>query len=239
MKLKFRVLRNTFKPGDLQQKLDLQPLNQIPELPIYGNEPRVRASRLRGPWQEVELRVHAWNEIDTLAFWQFLKQAVESFQQFSQRASLNLEDFTPWKKLGQKWHLARRGFPPDKPVQWPPQVLEQVLQLLQQTAPEGKFLWTNQQVVHLFVPGQSEPWATVWTKRPEAVRLVLTGPKGCAALGRVAQLGREPTVDSLDKQHDVIQLKFQQRGDLKKGDLPHFLQEHCDKAKGSLNRVRP
>ena len=46
-----------------------KPLNEMPDLPIYGNEPRVKCKNLRGPWQEVQLAVHAWDEIDTPAFW--------------------------------------------------------------------------------------------------------------------------------------------------------------------------
>ena len=31
-------------------------LNQMDELPVYGNDSRVKCKNLRGPWQEVEIR---------------------------------------------------------------------------------------------------------------------------------------------------------------------------------------
>jgi excinuclease ABC subunit A len=226
LKMKFRVLRSTFKREDLQDKLGLRPLNQMDELPVYGNEPRVKCKNLRGPWQEVEVRVHSLEEIDTPEFWQFVEEAVEGFRRFTERADANPEDLMPWRKLGERWHFARRGFPPGKRIKWAPQVLEELFDLLRETASDGQFLWNNQQVVHLFVPEQKEPWATVWTKRPEEVRLTLTGPKGNASLGRVAGLGRDRAVETSDGQRDVVRLKFQKGSDLHKGDLPHFLREH-------------
>jgi excinuclease ABC subunit A len=226
LKLKFRVLRSTFQREDLQQRLGLSPLNQIHELPVYGNEPRVRCKNLRGPWQEVEVRTYTLEEVDTPAFWQFVQDAIAGFRRFTERADANPEDIMPWKKLGEKWHFARRGFPTGRRVKWEPQILQELFDLLRQSATDGQFLWTNQQVVHLYVPEQKEPWATVWTKRPEAVRLVLTGPKGNASLGRVAGLGRDRAVESSDERRDVIRLRFQEGSDLKKGDLPHFLREH-------------
>ena len=232
LKLKFRVLRNTFKREDLQQRLGLCPLNQVEELPVYGNEPRVRCKNLRGPWQEVEVRVYTWIEVDTPVFWKFVEDAVGGFRRFTERADTKPEDIMPWRKLGEKWHFARRGFPPGKRVKWAPQVLAELFDLLRETASDGQFLWNNQQVVHLYVPEQKEPWATVWTKSPEDVRLTLTGPKGNASLGRVARLGRDRAVESGGGQRDVIRLKFQQGGDLRKGDLPHFLREHRDSVKG-------
>ena len=40
----------------------------VPELPLYGTQPRVRCKNLRGPWQEVELRVYSYEEIDRKQF---------------------------------------------------------------------------------------------------------------------------------------------------------------------------
>ena len=50
------------------RRLDLKPLNDMPDLPVYGTEPRVKCRTLRGPWQEVELRLHAYEEIDRPEF---------------------------------------------------------------------------------------------------------------------------------------------------------------------------
>ena len=86
LQLKFRVAKKSFQRDDLVARLDLKPLNEIHELPVYGSETRVKCKNLRGPWQEVQLRVHWLREIDRPEFWQFLSEAVAGFQKFADRA---------------------------------------------------------------------------------------------------------------------------------------------------------
>ena len=137
LKLKFRVAKNTFQRDDLVSRLWLKPLNEMADLPVYGNEPRVQCKNLRGPWQEVQLQVHALDEIDRPEFWKFLEQAVAGFQRFTERVQQRPEDVMPWKVLGQKWHFARKGFPPGKKVQWEVEVLEELCEMLAAAAPAG------------------------------------------------------------------------------------------------------
>jgi excinuclease ABC subunit A len=93
-------------------------------------------------------------------------------------------------------------------------------------APKAQFLWNNQQVVHLCLDGPGEPWASIYTKRPAALDLVLTGPKNKFALGRVAQLGndRELQTDRPDK--DVVKLKLKTADEVGHTELADFLREH-------------
>ena len=170
MKLKFRTAKKTFSARRAGRALDLKPLNDIPEIEAYGRGPRVKCKNLRGPFQEVEIRAYDWQEIDTPEFWTFLEKAVTGFGKFTQRVEKNPEDVMPWKVLGRKWHLARKGFPPGKRPAWSAEVLEELLELLSDMASDGatnskgQFLWNNQQVVNLMVPAQREPWAVVHTK---------------------------------------------------------------------------
>jgi excinuclease ABC subunit A len=224
--LKFRVAKRTFKRDELIAALNLKPLNEIPDLPVYGSEPRVKCKQLRGPWQEVQLTVHSLDEIDRPAFWKFVEAAVEGFEQFTERVKQDPEDVMPWKVLGQKWHLSRKGFPPGKKVDWDTEVLEELCERLAAVAPEGQFLWNNQQVVHLRVPGQDEPWATIHTKRRAAVELTLTGPKGRFALGRIAALGASREFDAARRDKDLVKLGFVTLADLANGELDEFLKEH-------------
>ena len=155
-----------------------------------------------------------------------MKEAVEGFAQFTERVQQQPEDVMPWKVLGRKWHLSRKGFPPGKRVSWDTEVLEELCELLAETAPQGQFLWNNQQVVHLFVNGPGEPWATIHTKRPAAIDLVLTGPKNRFALGRVASLGAERELQTDRPDKDVVKLKFRAADEVVGGDLAEFLREH-------------
>ncbi len=227
LKLKFRCRRGTFKRDELQEKIPLPTANEMDDLPIYGNDPRVKVSNQRGPWQEIEIRVHALAEIDKPEFWEFLETAMDGFLESQSRVALNLEDHTPWSKLGQKWHFMRKGFPPGQRIQWEIEVLEELHEALQRAAPAGcQFLWNNKQVVHLFVPDQKEPWASIQTKKCDAVWLQLTGPSGRVPLGRVAEIGNDPVVRQLDDQRDAVRMSFKSVEEVQAGAFEEFLLEH-------------
>ena len=226
LKLKFRVYRGTFKRDELQARIQLKTLNELAHLPIYGNEPRVKVKTLRGPWQEVEVRVHSLDEIDTPEFWSFLDDAVTGFTRFLEKAEVKPEEISPWKALGQKWHFLRKGFPPGKSVAWPVELLEELCEMLQATAPGGQFLWNNQQLVHYMPKGQRDPWATIQTKKPHALLLHLTGPKGRFGKGRLLELGADRDLDDTRTDRDIVRLQFVAEEHLHRGELEKFLQEH-------------
>ena len=175
-------------------------------------------------WQEVEIRGDSLDEIDTPAFWSLLETAVRSFQQLTK--TVDIEDLMPWKVLGQRWHLMRKGFTPGKRVLWDQEVLEQLIKLLTDVAPGGQFDWTNKVLVHYTPSGHSGPWATICTKKPASLDLFLTGPKNAVGFGRVAALAHDRDLDAKRPDHDLIRLSFLKSADLKKGDLPAFLREH-------------
>ncbi|MEX2168582.1 MAG: excinuclease ABC subunit UvrA [Pirellulales bacterium] len=228
VKLKFRTAKKTFNRETLVEELGLLPLDDIDDIEAYGRRPRVRCKTLRGPWQEVQIDAHSWEEIDTPAFWGFVDNAVAGFRKFAERTEQRPEDVMPWKVLGQKWHLARKGFPPGKKVAWTIEVLEDLLEMLGDAAPKGQFLWNNQQVVHFMAPGRREPWASVFTKRLAGIDLMLNGPKGAFALGRIAELGADRTLTTDDSERDQVKFRFVTTDDLDRGDLADFLREHLD-----------
>ncbi len=232
LKMKFRTARNTFKREELIERLDLKPLNDMPELPLYGTEPRVRCKNLRGPWQEIELRVHGHAEIDRPEFWEFVDRAVAGFGSFTEKVQAKSDILQPWKQLGRAWHFARKGFSLGKKVLWEPEVLEDLMELLAEVAPKGQFLWNNKQVVPVYVDGQQEPWAAVQTKKLDAVALHLMGPKGAFALGQITDLGFNPELDGSKPHRDTIHLKFRNAEDLAHGDLRGFLQRHLTAVQG-------
>jgi excinuclease ABC subunit A len=233
LKLKFRTARNTFRREELVGRLDLKPLNDMPDLPVYGREPRAKVRQGPGPFQEVELRVHGYQEIDRPEFWKFVDQAIAGFRKFTDRARENPDDLMPWKALGSKWHFLAKGFPSGRQPEWDFAVLTRLASLLEQTAPQGHFGWGHKQVIPLFLPNRKDPWAAVQTKKPDAVCLTLIGPKGRFTLGRITNLGHEPELDAERPEADHVRLKFRRLDDLARGDLAGFLKEHL----AALNHV--
>jgi len=145
------------------------------------------------------------------------------------------EDVMPWKVLGQKWHMSKKGFPPGKKTAWKPEVLEELLEMLSDAVPNGQFLWNNQNVVYMMVPGVRKPWATVHTKRLAGIDVVLNGPKGAFQLGGVADLGSERSLATEADDHDQVKLRFVTSEELHSENVAAFFRAHLE----SLTTQRP
>ena len=234
LKMKLRVRKGAFKQVDLAEKIPLKTLNELDEIPRYGNSPRLKVTNLRGPWQEIEIRAFTLQEIDRPEFWELIDQAIESFFDRIKRVESNIEDHMPWTKLGQKWHFMRKGFSPGKKVLWEMEVLEQLHELLQKTAPNARFLWNNKQIVHLYVPSQKEPWASIQTKKNDSLWLHLTGPQNGVPLGRVTGLSKKPAVSNAGAK-DVVRLSFDSCEEIQNPSLEQFLQEHLAMINSSVS----
>ncbi|MFV2065824.1 MAG: excinuclease ABC subunit A, partial [Pirellulales bacterium] len=226
LKMKFRTAKKTFHRDSLVADLALKRLNELEELPVYGNRQRVRAKNIRGPWQEVQIDVHSADEIDGSEFRSFLERAVAGFLRVTERVEQDPTAIMPWKVLGRKWHVSRKGFPPGKRIHWETEVLEELCDLLSTTAPDGEFSWHNQAVVHLTIGPGNRAWASLHTKRPDGLDLVLTGPKGRFALGRVARLGAARELRGEANGSEQVKLRFQRRDEVASPELATFLEEH-------------
>jgi excinuclease ABC subunit A len=75
--------------------------------------------------------------------------------------------------------------------------------------------------------GESEPWASIFTKRPEALIFTLAGPKNAVAFGRAAGIGHDAELDGTRPDRDILKLKFRSVEELLSGDLEALIQEHA------------
>jgi len=225
--LKCRVRRNSFKRETLLREIPLKTLNELNDIPVYSSQPRIKVKNPPGPWQDIEIQIVSREEIDCPAFWKFLDDAASAFEQGTELRKANPEDLMPWKFLGRKWHLLRKGFPPG-PVLWDEATLPDLLSILEQSFPSAEYHWQNKMIVNIAQPGQSRPWAVLQTKSRESLTLSLTSPHGKFTLGRIRELGHEPELIAEHNGQDQIKLSFRKPADLKKGDLKTFLREHWD-----------
>ncbi len=76
LRLDFTVRRNAFKLASLERSLGLKPFHELPT-PVLSNAPRIEV-RDEGPAQEVTITCHAFDEVATKGFDDFLKRAVDS-----------------------------------------------------------------------------------------------------------------------------------------------------------------
>ena len=120
----------------------------------------------------------------------------------------------------------KKGFPPGKKVHWDFEVLETLHEMLSRIAPDAQFVWGNKQIVPVFLEGQKNPWASIQTKKCDAVWLHLTGPSGGIPLGRIADIGQSPSVRPSNDSLDVAKIGFVSVGEIQTPEFETLLQEH-------------
>ncbi len=232
LRMKFRTARNTFRKETLIPKLDLKPLNEMDEIPLYGTEPRVRVQRLNGPWQEIELKVHSMNEVDRPEFWEFLDLAIKEFAKYTKKAEKSPNELMPWKIMGEKWHFLPKGLVGGDKLLWDLSLLKEIFGILKEISPDARVVWTNKVLVPVYldsvkrkVEGRVLPWVVVHTKRVDGVYLEVYVGKNAIPLGRIRSLGADPFVDGEKESYDVVQLKFSSFSNIHRDELKKILEE--------------
>ncbi len=223
--LKFRVKRSAFDEEQLGRALALKRVDDLDELAVYGRGERVRAKNLKGPFQEVVITVHWKREIETPAFRDFLKKAVKSYLSQVQSVAANPAELMPWKILGQKWHLSRKGFPSNKRVQWEPELLSVLAGQLAELAPGLEIDWTGQTVVSGHQDGSEQAVFEIYTKRREGVDVCLLAPPNSFALGKVSNLAAEREVTTHRDGRQAIRLRFTEQSQAEARAWTDFLSE--------------
>ncbi len=227
LKLRFRTARNTFSRDLLTRKLDLKPLNEIDEIPLYGTQARVKLETV-GIWQEIEAKVYSFAEIDRPEFWEFLDLARERFVEnvnYVKEESAK-EDLTPWKTLGRDWHFSQVGFygEGEAPAPtWNFELLEKLTLLIEEVAPRASSVWTNKVSVPFSLPGVDGDWARLFTKDVDFLALQVNFPKDEATLELLQSFGMKAEFDATDKNFDSFYFKFQTDEDFQQDKLRRVL----------------
>ena len=231
LKLKFRTAKNTFRRDMLAQQLALAPLNDMEDIPQYGTEPRTRViNATQGPYQEIELRVHSWQEIDRPEFWGFLETAIRGFAKFLTKVKSSPEDITPWRVLKEKWHFLPKGYVGGTTPVWSYELLKEIFDMLKTAAPDAEPNWSNKVLVPFSLPEGKRSWAIVHTKRVDGIYLELHVQKNSIPLGRITGIGHERHVDGTHDGYDVVTFVFTKKSDMKKTELAKILQISVENA---------
>ncbi len=225
LKVKFRTARNTFKKDLLVQQLNLRPLNEMDDIPLYGTHQRVKVD-IVGHWQEIELKICTYEEFDRPEFWNFLELAMKGFGDLIEQAKENNIDLTPWKTLGEQWHMSPGNCygGSDKP-RWPIQLLKKLVACITTISPDLKPVWTNKMMVPFCKSSTDRPSCILFTKNCEFLGLQINVPKRSVPLGRILDLGTDPEVDGTNTDFDAIQLHFRTEKDYDEKKLTVILQE--------------
>ena len=132
------------------------------------------------------------------------------------------------EKLGRRWHFSKKGFHPDRNSSGNRKCLRNCANTWQTSLRMGNSLWNNQQLVHMFVPGQKIPWASILTKKADWVELHLNCQKDLFAMGEIVEVGTAPNFDTTAPSHDVMKLKFDDAEQLQHPAFEAVLQRHTN-----------
>ena len=206
LKLKFRVPKNTFNRDALSKRLALKPLSEIDEIPLCGTQSRIKVENI-GAWQELEITVFSYDEIDTPEFWRFLNFAVERFAARVNDSQKDDLDLTPWRRDGRAWHLSQEGRTgTSEAPQWPQELLEETLNTVELVNKAGKTVWNKRTTVE-FRTRKGTLWAQVFTKNKDFICVQLDAAKGLFKLRQYQSLGFEPELDDSDPKRDSLYLR--------------------------------
>lgn len=207
LSLCFRVKKNTFETNTLSALLNLTPIDDVEEIHYYSDAPRVKARKGKSAWQEVTIKVWKKEEIDTPEFRTFLRRAVDAYLVQATQEKLNPDDLTPWKQLGRKWHLMKKGLPGNGRVAWTFSTIEKLLPVVESVMSDcqvdfgirSKINWKHQ---------NGTPAAEMHTKRKHSLELVLFVPSGSVTIGAIADFGTEQHISAHRSGADAVRIRF-------------------------------
>ncbi len=208
LSLCFRVKKNEFTTEDLDASLGLKPLDDMEDVQAYGRDPRVKARNMKTAWQEVTIKIWKQSEVDTPAFRQFLKQALKSYLTLSKAEATNPEDLMPWKQLGRKWHLMKKGMPATGRGVWDIKIVERLLPVLDSHFEKFDVDYGIRSKINWTEAKSGKSVAELHTKRSDGVDLILYFPSGKVTIGAIAAIGESQGIQSARDGQDAVRIRF-------------------------------
>jgi len=192
--LNFRVPRRTFSQSALNSRLGLRPLDDREDLPIYGNEPRVRITPHPGDTDRIRILIHDKPEVSKAAFLDFLRTAVRCYVTHVRSMARDVAKAQPWKVDGKAWHLSQKSLSPKQPPQWKPMTLVELVGRMIKARPDARPDWARKSAVCL-LDKQDRVLGRVITHDRLGLRVEICTPAGAYSPTRIDGLGLQPRID--------------------------------------------
>ncbi len=132
----------------------------------------------------------------------------------------------PWKLLGRRWHSLSKGFPNNNQPQWPLELAEKALAMLEGIAGESCLSFEAPDRVAVRGAALGETWAEVETKTPDSLRVTLAGPAEAIDLDLLERLGIDGPVDVSDVANTRVTLKLTDLKHVRSRNLKAFIKNH-------------
>ncbi|MGI9473778.1 MAG: excinuclease ABC subunit UvrA [Rubripirellula sp.] len=141
-------------------------------------------------------------------------------------ATVNEVTLDPWKALGRKWHSLEKGFPSGEGPEWPLELADRMLKLLEQVAGDDSLAFESPDRVQVKPDGAAEPWAEVETKSTESLKVTLAGPREAFDSEEFEALDMNGPVDESDTDHTRVTLNLTTVKHVRSRKLRTFLKGH-------------
>ena len=224
LKLKFRLPRQSCDREKIEKELWLRPLNEVPEVPLYGTQPRVVVESV-GPWLEVELRVFDYDEFNLPVFWNFIDEAAASFRAYADSFSGG-SDPKPKSKSGESWHFSKEGFSKSAGPLWSFDLLREAVETIRGAAPGAREEWNRKATVSFYRPDSPDRLLCVfYTKFRDAVPLQINMPKSSAPIYTRRALNADVEIDDSGKEFDLYYVRLTGEKDLAAGAVRKLIEE--------------
>ncbi len=139
----------------------------------------------------------------------------------------------PWRVLGRRWHSTQKGFPENVAPEWPLELADQILEILEQVAGDDSLAFEAPDKVDVRPGGAEQTWAEVETKAPESLKVTLAGPRDAIDLDQLSSLGVDGPVDLSDQKQVRVTLNLTHAKHVRNSNLKSFLKTHFEKTVGS------
>lgn len=202
----FRVKKKTFDQKELIASLNLTSIDDIEEVQYYSQSDRVSVRNLKTPWQEVTIKIWKKDDIETPDFQQFLQTALKTYLDQATKEKANPDDLTPWKQLGRKWHLMKKGLP--KRPTWKFNALEKLLPVVESQYESRPIDYGNRSKIVFGHAKQDNAFVELWTKRKDFMDVVVYVPSDTITVGAIAKFGAEQEVAPRTNGRDAVSIRI-------------------------------
>ena len=232
LKLKFRLPKRAGAKERFEKELWLRPLNEVPDVPLYGTQPRVMVESV-GPWHEVELRVFSYDEFNRPVFWNFIDEAARAFRAYTDSlASPEQPGAKSPAAGGEAWHFSKEGFSKGEtdssassPL-WSFDLLKETVDIVRAAAPGAREDWTRRTTVPFYRPDAPDQILCIfYTKFREALSLQINLPKRSEPLYTRRTLNASVEVDDSGKDSDLYYIRLTGRKDIAVGAVRTLIEE--------------
>jgi excinuclease ABC subunit A len=124
-----------------------------------------------------------------------------------------------------QWHVSRCGFKEPEQVQWPAEVIDQFLEMLESIVPEGKLDYQRERQVCIRLSNEKVPWMTIESKERPSVRITWNVPNDVVSSERLSELSlavpaRMVTAGAVDR----ITLQLSSLDEITNSDLRRLIE---------------